>query len=214
MSSFPFSHPRVFSQMLLSLDSRSLLSLRLVCSTWLKWMDSCKVWSKVLPFHWQSARLEAGDAKVTNMRLDRLESLPCDTEEDCRQLCIRLDRVAREEVPLIEEGRIHLAEQLQLAADMDQIDGPVVGPVEVFVRVKVDHPVVKKIVKENIVRYINSILVDETDQRALMMWRRFPVLCTEGAMMPVDFMEEIEEKEDVAEDQEAKRIRLDEDLED
>jgi len=213
LSQFPFSHPRVFSQMLMSLDSRSLLSLRLVCSTWVRWMNQCRVWSRALPVRREAARLAAGDQVIRNMRLDRMESQPAGTEEECRQLCIRMDRVAGEEVPPVEEGRINLVKQLHLAVDMREMDGPVMGPVEIFVRVKVDHPLVKQIVKENIVRFLNSILVDENDRRALMMWRRYPVLCTDRAMLPINFHEPMNEASDTKPEPSSKRIRLDEDLE-
>jgi len=188
-SHFPFSHPRVFSQMLLSLDSVSLLRLRLVCSTWLQWMNMCKVWSKVLPLRREVARLAAGTNVIRNMRLDRMEEQPWGTEEQCRELCIKVDRVAGDELPSANQDRIHLVEKLHL-----EVYGPVLGPVEVFVRVKVDHPLVNQIIKENIVRYLNSILIDETDSRALMLWIKYPVLCTEGALIPVEFKESDELK--------------------
>jgi len=211
-SHFPFSHPRVFSRMLLSLDSVSLLRLRLVCSTWLQWMNVCKVWSKVLPLRREVARLSAGTNVIRNMRLDRMEEQPWGTEEQCRELCIKVDRVAGDQLPSADEDRIHLVEKLHLAVEQKEICGPVLGPVEVFVRVRVDHPLVNQIIKENIVRYLNSILIDETDSRALMLWVKYPVLCTEGALIPVEFKESDEallfqfHKSIVEEDEKRSRI--------
>jgi len=69
---------------------------------------------------------------------------------------IRLHRALNESSPPINQDAMGLVKTLEQVV-------PVLGPPAIFVRLKVNHPVVTKIVVENLNRVLSSILVDKRD---------------------------------------------------
>jgi len=165
LSQFPFTHTRVFSRIVESLDSSSLLTCRRVCITWQRWIKKSKVWTQLAPIRISLARENADGDTLLNYRLDRIMLMPRETEAEFRALAVKVDRLAGETEPAVfQSGYTELLLKRMLEAwEQGALDNPVLGPVAAHVRVKVEHKVIKKIVKETLAKYLNCIVVDNKD---------------------------------------------------
>ena len=70
----------------------------------LRWVRKTRVWSRLVGPRLASLRLSVGDeARLRGYRLDRVSRWRTETEEECRELAIKLDRLHREQLPNVTE---------------------------------------------------------------------------------------------------------------
>jgi len=148
---FPFTHRTPFTMILLNCSPKDVLSCRSTCSAWHSWFSSsCSIWGKYF------VSLSSSVRDASNYRLEKLTSIPFHGEAGALTLSIRLHRALRESTPPLNGETMKLVRILEQSV-------PVLGPPAVFVRLKVNHPVVAKIVGENLCRYLGAILIDKKD---------------------------------------------------
>eukprot|EP00092_Neocalanus_flemingeri_P041418 GFUD01045103.1.p1 GENE.GFUD01045103.1~~GFUD01045103.1.p1 ORF type:complete len:493 (+),score=170.87 GFUD01045103.1:55-1533(+) len=150
---FPLTHRTPFTLILLYCSPMDVLSCRATCSTWHSWFcSSSSIWSK----YYSSIRSSVPD--LCGYRLEKLMDVPFEGEAAALTLSIKLDRVLNSEsiLPTMNHDTMVLVKTLEKSV-------PVLGPPAIFVRLKVNHPVVTKIVAESICRYLGSVLVDKKD---------------------------------------------------
>merc|ERR1719319_820241 len=88
--------------------------------------------------------------------------MPRETEPQFRALAVKIDRLAGESEPAVfrSEYTMLLVKKLLESWEQGALENPVIGPVAAHVRVKVQHKVVKHIIKETLAMYLSSIIVD------------------------------------------------------
>lgn len=96
---------------------------------------------------------------MTNYRVAKLTEVPATDESSALSLSIKLHRALEEKPSMMNQETMGLVRQMEKLV-------PVLGPPSIFIRLKVDHPKVAQIVKENLSRYLECVLVDKKDLEA------------------------------------------------
>ena len=155
-TSLPLTHPTPFSLILLNLSPREVLACRAVCSSWSSWFSaSSSLWSKYLSLQLSQDQSDPGQVLVSYRRRKILESRS-ESEADCLRVSVMLWRARREVCPSVSTHTMGLVKRLEEKV-------PVLGPPALFIRLKVDHPVVKKIVVELLNKYLSCICLNKQD---------------------------------------------------
>jgi len=146
---FPLSHPTPYTLILLECSPKDILSCRATCTTWYTWFSSTSTfWSKYI------SSFTTGFAP-NDYRLAKLLEVPVAGESDALSLSVKVHRAMKETESVMNHGT------LMLLKAMEEKRVPVLAPPSVFIRLKVNHPTVTKIVKEVLDMYLGRILVDE-----------------------------------------------------
>ena len=161
---FPLTYPTPFSLILLNCSPKDLLACRATCVTWRSWFtSSSSIWSKFLTRMLEEDNLPAEEndddfAKaLLSYRMRKLIELDTDTEEDCFKICMKISRALKENVSTkISQESMKRVKRLESII-------PVMGPPAIFIRLKVNHPKIKKIVGEMVCRYLSCIILDRQD---------------------------------------------------
>ena len=162
LNELPLTYPRVFELILLHCEPGDLLACRATCSTWCSWFSSsASIWTKFV-----SKLLESSDTKLfknksflKRYRLRKLlEHHVTLSEADCLKLSMKLSRMVKDENadPEVSQDTMKRVKKLENAI-------PVMGPPAIFIRVKVNHPVVKKIIGEMLSSFLGVIILDRQD---------------------------------------------------
>jgi len=96
---------------------------------------------------------------MTNYRVVKMTEVPATDESSALSLSIKLHRALEENPSMMNQETMGLVKQMEKLV-------PVLGPPSIFIRLKVDHPKVAQIVKENLSRYLQCVLVDKKDLEA------------------------------------------------
>lgn len=161
----PLTHPRWFTATLMLLPPRSLLACRATCSTWQHWVHNRPVlWSQYL------ARLLIGRVAAA------LASSEGVSHYHLQQLLALIDRGAGEAAALATVMRLERAlARLEREQQQDQMEETmrlvqrlsrtvkVLGPPILFLRLKVAHPAVQRILAEHLWKYLKCIVLDKQD---------------------------------------------------
>jgi len=148
---FPLSHPIEFKHILLLCSPVDVLSCRATCSTWHSWFSSStKFWSKYY------STLCSSIPKVSSYRVGKLTEVPVTGEAAALTQSLKLHRALGEKHPAMHPDTMGLVKEMERLI-------PVLGPPYIFIKLKVNHPVVAKIVEEILGRYLGCILVDKND---------------------------------------------------
>ena len=150
---FPLIHHVPFTSILLYCEPADLLSCRATCSTWHTWFsNSSTIWNK----YWASLCASVPENKF-DYRICELVEMPCEDESSALRLSFKLKRALMENP--VHRGSVAREAMTQMENMM--LEG--LGPPVVFIRLKVNHPSVKKIVEEVLSRFLNCILLDKKD---------------------------------------------------
>ena len=174
--------------MMTMLDTATILNCRVVCMDWRDWFSVSKtLWSRVLPkavTRVFSRRVRAEVDQVWDIRLDLLLEMvdECWTENQEMSMSIRIERASKQqlwrEFEVSELVSFHLlmlcllqdtlkvVSQLHQAFSREIMSSPCVGPVSIFLRCKVAHPAVLRVMGETLARHINCVIIDEKDKEA------------------------------------------------
>jgi len=145
---FPFPTP--FTLILMECSPKDLLSCRATCTTWYSWFSSSStVWVKYY------STLCSNLPSPISYRLSKLMEVPVLGEGAALVLAFKIYRALKERQPVINP------ETMLLIGTMEK-RVPVLAPPFVFIRLKVNHPVVTKIVQEVLDRHLGCILVDKS----------------------------------------------------
>jgi len=79
-----------------------------------------------------------------------------ESEADCLKMCMKLNRINKESEILVSKDTMARVKKLEKEI-------PVMGPPAIFVRLKVNHPTIKKIIGEMLSRYLTCIILDKQD---------------------------------------------------
>ena len=157
----PLSHPVPFSSILLCLDNpREVLACRAVCSSWRSWFSaSSSLWSKYLSRHLcQDSVLSSPEddqqAFLVAYRRRKILEARTEREGDCLRLAVILSRARQEVCPPVSLETMKLVKTLELSV-------PVLAPPALFIRLKVDDPVVRKIIVELLSKYLSCICLNK-----------------------------------------------------
>jgi len=143
---FPMTYRTPFTLILLECSPRDILACRATCTTWYSWFTSSStIWSKYLSTF---TRLAPSD-----YRLAKLLELPVAGEADALSLSVKVHRALNEKESVMNQDFLRLLRALEGMV-------PVLAPPSVFIRLKVNHPVVREIVQEVLHCYLGRILVD------------------------------------------------------
>jgi len=208
---FPFSHPTSFKKLLKMLDTTSILNCRAVCTNWRDWFSiSETIWSSVLPTVMSRAferttRVEV--EQIWDIRLDLLYDMrdECWTEEQNMSTAIRIERATKQSLWWEFEDTLEVISNLHEAFSRGQMAGLCVGPVSIFLRSKVAHPAVLKVMGETLARHLNCVIIDERDKEASVVRQcllRAMVSCQQVPRWVFKDMENLgwlEEEEDIKE---------------
>ena len=160
LTELPLTHPNLFSMILLNCEPRDLLSCRATCLNWRSWFSSSSsIWAKFVSKLLESRRTELFENRsfLKNYRIRKLlEHQDTETEAGCLQLCMKISRILRENDPQVSQDTMKRVKKLENSI-------PVMGPPAIFIRVKVDHPVIKKIIGEMLSSFLNCIILDRQD---------------------------------------------------
>ena len=158
---FPLIYPRVFELILLHCDPGDLLACRATCSSWSSWFSSsASIWTRFV-----SKMLESSDTELfrnksflKSYRLRKLlEHHDTQTEGDCLKLSMKLSRMLKENSdPEVSQETMKRVKKLESII-------PVMGPPAIFIRVKVNHPIIKKIIAEMLSGFLGAIILDRQD---------------------------------------------------
>jgi len=151
----PLTHPIPFSIILLHCSPLEILSCRAACSTWKSWFSSCSsIWSKKL------VKMLEGHCETRFLNIYRVRKLleqgDQESEADCLKMCMKLNRINQESEILVSKDTMARVKKLEKEI-------PVMGPPAIFVRLKVNHPTIKKIIGEMLSRYLTCIILDKQD---------------------------------------------------
>ena len=134
-------------------------------------------------------------------RLRKLLETSSETEGDCLRICMKLTRILNKDraQPRVSQDTMARVKKLERSI-------PVMGPPALFIRLKVDHPLVKKIVAEMLCNLLSCIILDKQDatNRDVKMLVFRSMYGQDGAQnfVYVDNLRVLEEEED-SEDSEA-----------
>ena len=156
-TSLPLTHPTPFSLILLELSSpRELLACRAVCRSWSSWFSaSSSLWSKYLARQLATDRPEPGQVFAAYRRRKILEARS-ESEADSLRVCVMMWRARHEVCPPVSPDTMRLVNTLEMKV-------PVLGPPALFIRMKVNHPLVKKIIVELLSKYLTCICLNKQD---------------------------------------------------
>jgi len=148
---FPITHPIPFTTILLSCPPSDVLSCRAVCTTWHSWFSSSStIWSKFLK-HMRSVV-----PNKDSYRIQKLIEESTDGELASMKQSFKLYRSLYEKL-------ITPNEDVQaIVGDMEKLTN-VLGPPHIFIKLKVNHPVVTKVVSEVLGRYLGCIVLNKVD---------------------------------------------------
>jgi len=79
-----------------------------------------------------------------------------ENEADCLKFCMKLNRIRKESETFVSKDTMARVKKLEMEI-------PVMGPPAIFVRLKVNHPRIKKIIGEMLCRYLTCIILDKQD---------------------------------------------------
>ena len=199
LSELPLTHPNLFSNILLNCEPRDLLSCRATCLTWRSWFSSSSsIWAKFVSKLLETKRTELfeNSSFLKNYRIRKLlEHQDTDTEAGCLQLCMKISRILREKSdPKVSQDTMKRVKKLENSI-------PVMGPPAIFIRVKVDHPVIKKIIGEMLSSFLNCIILDREDaaKEFVKMFVFRSMYGQDGAQNFV-YVDNLRPKDDVEED--------------
>jgi len=154
-TSLPLTHPTPFSLILLSLSPREVLACRAVCSVWASWFSaSSSLWSKYLCR--QLSQEQPNFPDQTAYRRRKILEARGESEAECLALSFLLWRSESEVCPPVCVSTMKLVSALEQSV-------PVLGPPALFLRLKVDHPIVKKIIVELLSKYLTCICLNKQD---------------------------------------------------
>ena len=161
LTELPLTHPNLFSMILLNCYPRDLLSCRATCLTWRSWFSSSSsIWSRFVSKLLESKKnyLFDNSSFLKNYRIRKLlEHQDIEAEAGCLQLCMKVSRILREKSdPKVSQDTMRRVKKLENSI-------PVMGPPAIFIRVKVDHPIIKKIIGEMMSSFLNCIILDRED---------------------------------------------------
>eukprot|EP00092_Neocalanus_flemingeri_P040007 GFUD01043576.1.p1 GENE.GFUD01043576.1~~GFUD01043576.1.p1 ORF type:complete len:514 (+),score=137.80 GFUD01043576.1:112-1653(+) len=169
---FPFSHPCSFQKILVMLDTSTILDCRVVCTDWRDWFTASKtVWSSVssrMVARMLRRKMRTELEQVWDIRLDLLLEMvdECWTEEQELTMAIRIERATKQSIWCEFDDTLKVISQLHQAFYRGLIASPCVGPVCIFLRSKVAHPSVLKVMGETLARHLNCVIIDERDKEA------------------------------------------------
>ena len=217
---FPLTHPAPFSLILQHCDPLDLLSCRATCRSWRSWFtSSASIWSKLLTrmieanscYMREVRRADSGNVGrdsaletvyfLRGYRLRKLLETSSETEGDCLRICMKLTRILNKDraQPRVSQDTMARVKKLERSI-------PVMGPPALFIRLKVNHPLVKKIVAEMLCNLLSCIILDKQDatNRDVKMLVFRSMYGQDGAQnfVYVDNLRVLEEEED-SEDSEA-----------
>ena len=91
-------------------------------------------------------------------RLRKLLETSSETEGDCLRICMKLTRILNKDraQPRVSQDTMARVKKLERSI-------PVMGPPALFIRLKVNHPLVKKIVAEMLCNLLSCIILDKQD---------------------------------------------------
>jgi len=154
------------------LDTATILNCRVVCTDWRDWFSISKtLWSSVLPkavTRVFSRRVRAEVDQVWDIRLDLLLEMvdECWNEDQEMSMAIRIERASKQQLWREFEDTLKVVSQLHQAFSRGMMSSPCVGPVSIFLRCKVAHPVVLRVMGETLARHLNCVIIDEKDKEA------------------------------------------------
>jgi len=161
----PLTHPRWFTATLMLLPPRSLLACRGACSTWQHWVHNRPVlWSQYLA-RLLDGRVVAALASSEGVAHYHLEQLLALTDRGAGEAAalatvMRLERaLARLER---EQQQDQMEETMRLVQRLSRTV-KVLGPPILFLRLKVSHPAVQRILAEHLWKYLKCIVLDKQD---------------------------------------------------
>jgi len=172
LDSLPWRFPAVFLKIMLSTQCpRTILSCSLVCRSWNEWLGKTgNLWSVLLQDLLRKAIMRRVSScaldKVWSLRLDLLIEMEdeCEGEEELRWLAIRCDRATRQAILKDNPEALELLDNLTDAHEEGELWHPGAGPLSLFVRSKVKHPVVLKILGELVSRHLNTVVIATSDK--------------------------------------------------
>ena len=159
----PLTHPNIFRAVVVHSLPGDVLRFRSVCQTWLSWFNSTSsVWSRLLANMLSSTETftdSFSSGPLTWYRMRKMLELSADieTEQDCMISCMKIQRALRETVS------IRISDECMNRVMKLEETIPVIGPPALFIRLKVDHPVIKKIIGEMLCRFLTVIILDKQD---------------------------------------------------
>ena len=147
---FPLAHPTPFTLILLECSPEDLLSCRATCTTWFSWFTSSStIWTK---YH-STLCTRLAPAPI-GYRLTKLLEVPITGEADAFVFSVKMHRALQEDESVMNQETLRLMRAIEKWS-------PVLAPPSVFIRLKVNHPAVTKVVLEVLDRYLGCILVDK-----------------------------------------------------
>jgi len=177
-STFPWTHPNVFTKLLLYTDSsRDILNARAVCQDWRNWVESESIWTKYLNIRKSRVNEDLGAISCDKFlkqavfyRINRLLESAEEEEEtlsssQCMRLAIRIEKCLRQIqcnlTPKFSQVTFRYTTELQ---DLDSGGIKSIGPISLFIRMKVKSGLVERILTEILSKYLTSIIVDKAER--------------------------------------------------
>eukprot|EP00092_Neocalanus_flemingeri_P040010 GFUD01043579.1.p1 GENE.GFUD01043579.1~~GFUD01043579.1.p1 ORF type:complete len:435 (+),score=112.83 GFUD01043579.1:35-1339(+) len=163
---FPFSHPVSFQKILILLDTSTILNCRVVCTDWRDWFTASKtIWSSVssrMVARMLRRKMRTELEQVWNIRLGLLLKMvdECWTEEQEMTMAIRIERVTRQPI------WCEFDDILKAINQMDHGLFACAGPVYIFLRSKVAHPYVLKVMGATLAEYLKCVIISCDDRPA------------------------------------------------
>jgi len=177
-STFPWTHPSVFTKLLLyTHSSRAILNARAVCQDWRNWIERESIWTKYLNIRKsrvnEDLRAITCDKFLKRAAAYRIKRLLESAEEEeetlssvqCMRLAIRIEKCLRQIqsdlTPKFSQVTFRYTTELQ---DLDSGGIKAIGPISLFIRMKVKSGLVERILTEILSKYLTSIIVDKPER--------------------------------------------------
>jgi len=181
----PWSRPHIFTSILVYTESpQTILNARLVCKSWNNWLKSSSnynLWTKLLKrfrntlvtrikSECSGRDFEKHLLEATCYRLERLFHQTALMKLDAAQsfdLCLKISKIenqlSKRLVPKYNPNTLNTT--LNLNALMNEEQGiKSFGPINSFIRLKVDNLRVRTIVSQYLYRYLSCIVVDKVEK--------------------------------------------------
>jgi len=181
-ATFPWSYPDIFTKILVYTENyQTVLNTRVVCQGWQNWLAAYKPWIKFLKYRRSKfctdlskiVAEENSPRYLIKYRLGRLIFSCTDhtlSELEALKLLLKIEagfRQLRENkipvLPSVSTDTMWYLEDLQkLERDDEKILS--IGPISLFIRIKVSNPLVMRVVTEILSRILTCIVVDSTEK--------------------------------------------------
>ncbi|XP_023336215.1 uncharacterized protein LOC111707352 isoform X2 [Eurytemora carolleeae] len=187
-STFPWTHPNIFTNMMLGTSSSAtILACRVVCQDWRNWFNKNQIWGKYFKIRKrqiiEKLKKSQSDQFLVDVSIYRIERLIEELEkeeevpeENYLKISIQIEKCVRQ----LEIGLVPIFPQstYRYVTELLELGSPAgtgiksVGPVSLFIKIKVDDPLVVRVASEILNKYLTSIIVDKSarDNQAMQIF--------------------------------------------